>query len=113
MMNNPNPLRQGKELQEFLKTHFGIRCGKKTLPLFELVWRPQIYCDKKNGGNERLSFLGDSILKSVLGEYMFEKFPYGDANLLEDMQERILWGVWRNACRWNTTPRPKMRMPSY
>ena len=32
--------------------------------------------DKEAESNERLEFLGDAILDSVIAEYLFKKYPY-------------------------------------
>jgi ribonuclease III len=47
----------------------------------------------KNGykeSNERLEFLGDSVLGMVIAEYLFKKFPYKDEGFLTDIRSRIV-----------------------
>lgn len=40
--------------------------------------------------NERLEFLGDAILGSIVAEYLFKKFPYKDEGFLTDIRSRIV-----------------------
>ncbi len=40
--------------------------------------------------NERLEFLGDSIIGSVVAEYLFKKFPFKDEGFLTKMRSKIV-----------------------
>ena len=40
--------------------------------------------------NERLEFLGDSILDSVIAEYLFKIYPYKDEGFLTEMRSKIV-----------------------
>jgi ribonuclease-3 len=40
--------------------------------------------------NERLEFLGDAILDSVVAELLFNRFPYKDEGFLTEMRTRIV-----------------------
>ena len=40
--------------------------------------------------NERLEFLGDAILGSVVAEYLFKKYPYQPEGYLTEMRSRIV-----------------------
>lgn len=40
--------------------------------------------------NERLEFLGDAILGSVVAEVLFKKFPYKDEGFLTEMRSKIV-----------------------
>lgn len=47
----------------------------------------------KNGiknSNERLEFLGDSIIGSVIAEYLFKKFPFKDEGFLTKMRSKMV-----------------------
>jgi len=39
---------------------------------------------------ERLEFLGDSVLGTVVAEYLFKKFPYKNEGFLTDIRSRIV-----------------------
>ena len=45
---------------------------------------------KTKESNERLEFLGDSILGSIVAEYLFKKYPYKDEGFLTDIRSRIV-----------------------
>ncbi len=40
--------------------------------------------------NERLEFLGDAILGSVVADYLFKKYPFKDEGFLTDIRSRIV-----------------------
>jgi ribonuclease III len=40
--------------------------------------------------NERLEFLGDSIIGSVVADYLFKKFPYKDEGFLTKMRSKMV-----------------------
>lgn len=40
--------------------------------------------------NERLEFLGDAILSTVVAEYLFKKYPYKDEGFLTKMRSKIV-----------------------
>src|SRR5574337_446911 len=39
---------------------------------------------------ERLEFLGDAVLSSVIADYLFKKFPFKDEGFLTKMRSRIV-----------------------
>ena len=42
------------------------------------------------GQNERLEFLGDAVLSSVVAEYLFKKYPTGSEGFLTKMRSKIV-----------------------
>ncbi len=40
--------------------------------------------------NERLEYLGDSVLGMIIAEYLFKKFPYKDEGFLTEIRSRIV-----------------------
>ncbi len=40
--------------------------------------------------NERLEFLGDAILSTIVGEYLFQKYPNADEGFLTKMRSKIV-----------------------
>ncbi len=52
----------------------------------------QVFQDKDvaKGCNERLEFLGDSILDSVIAEYLFKIYPLRDEGFLTEMRSKIV-----------------------
>ena len=45
-----------------------------------------------SSNNERLEFLGDTILNSVISQYLFEKFPHEKEGLLSRMRSHLVKG---------------------
>lgn len=46
--------------------------------------------DNARGCNERLEFLGDSILDSIISEYLFKIYPLKDEGFLTEMRSKIV-----------------------
>ena len=40
--------------------------------------------------NERLEFLGDAVLSTIVGEYLFKKYPNSDEGFLTKMRSKIV-----------------------
>ena len=40
--------------------------------------------------NERLEFLGDAILSSIVADYLYRKFPYKDEGYLTEMRSKMV-----------------------
>ncbi len=46
--------------------------------------------DGVNENNERLEFLGDAVLSSVVANYLFMKYPYKDEGFLTEMRSKMV-----------------------
>jgi ribonuclease-3 len=46
--------------------------------------------NERHQTNERLEFLGDSILGAVVAEFLYKKFPYKDEGFLTEIRSRIV-----------------------
>lgn len=46
--------------------------------------------DEVAANNERLEFLGDAVLGSVIAEYLFKKYPYQDEGFLTELRSRLV-----------------------
>jgi ribonuclease-3 len=40
--------------------------------------------------NERLEFLGDAVLSSIIAHYLFKKYPYKDEGFLTEMRSKMV-----------------------
>jgi ribonuclease-3 len=64
------------------------------LRLYRMAFRHRsIAIELKNGtknSNERLEFLGDAILGSVIAELLFKMYPYKDEGFLTEMRSKIV-----------------------
>jgi len=74
-------------LSLFLQSTFGIR--PKNASLYELAFTHKSF-DQKAPNNERLEFLGDSIIDTVVAVYLYERYPDGDEGFLTKLRSRIV-----------------------
>lgn len=70
------------------------------LHLYHLAFRHKSVAPVLKGGaknsNERLEFLGDAILGSVVAELLFKKYPYKGEGFLTEMRSKIVSRVHLN-----------------
>jgi ribonuclease-3 len=66
----------------------------KNLALYRQAFRHNSVAKEIKEGvkdsNERLEFLGDSVLGTVIAEYLFRKFPYADEGALTKMRSKMV-----------------------
>ena len=63
------------------------------LPIFKLAFYHKSSSSDKSSplhSNERLEFLGDAILSTVVAEYLFKKYPNGTEGFLTKMRSKIV-----------------------
>ncbi len=64
------------------------------LELYRLATKHVSVAEKNMFGlresNERLEFLGDAVLSTVIADYLFKKYPYKDEGFLTDIRSRIV-----------------------
>lgn len=46
--------------------------------------------EQQDGNNERLEYLGDAILSTIVAEYLFQKYPTQDEGFLTKMRSKIV-----------------------
>lgn len=74
-----------------IKSITGLR--PKNIPVYLLSVTHSSFLnenDIESESNERLEFLGDAILDSIIAEYLFKKFPYKNEGFLTEMRSRIV-----------------------
>jgi len=80
------------EIKDFIKNVFGYY--PENIYLYQLAFRHKSVAKEISHGmknsNERLEFLGDSIIDSVIAEYLFKIFPYKDEGFLTKMRSKIV-----------------------
>jgi ribonuclease-3 len=78
------------ELVSFLLKKFGYR--PKKLELFEQALTHKSYSNTKSNveSNERLEYLGDTVIDLIVAEYLFEKFPDKDEGFLTKVKAKIV-----------------------
>ena len=79
-----------KLLHQFILTKFG--CKPKNLSLYRTALTHKSYSNTRKGveSNERLEFLGDSILDSVVAEYLFNKYPSQNEGSLTKLKSKLV-----------------------
>ncbi len=80
-----------KDLIFAMKNIFGFFPGNLTL--YKLAFLHRSLAAEQNGhklSNERLEFLGDAVLSSIVAEYMFKKFPYKEEGFLTEMRSKMV-----------------------
>jgi len=51
---------------------------------------PQVWLKGQQVNNERLEYLGDAVLSSIVADYLYKKFPYQNEGFLTEMRARIV-----------------------
>ncbi len=82
----------GRELPEAIRNIFGYR--PRNISIYQLAFRHKSAATEENNGfrhcNERLEYLGDAVLGSVVADFLFKKFPFRDEGFLTEMRSRIV-----------------------
>jgi ribonuclease-3 len=60
------------------------------LPYYQLALMHRSKIEELSHNNERLEFLGDAILGSIVAEYLFKKYPYQSEGYLTELRSRIV-----------------------
>ena len=51
---------------------------------------PQVWLRGQQVNSERLEYLGDAVLSSIVADYLYKKFPYQNEGFLTEMRSRIV-----------------------
>jgi ribonuclease III len=66
----------------------------KNIDLYKLAFRHKSVAQELKQGvkdsNERLEYLGDAVLSTVIAHYLFQTFPYKDEGFLTKMRSRLV-----------------------
>jgi ribonuclease-3 len=81
-----------REFSSRLKKIFGFRPGNLKLYEFAFIHRSATFTlpDGKKVNNERLEYLGDSVISAILSDYLFEKFPDASEGFMTKIRSRIV-----------------------
>ena len=81
-----------KKLSSSIKNIFGFYPGN--VFLYQLAFRHKSASREFVNGiklsNERLEYLGDAVLSSIVADFLFKKFPYKEEGFLTEMRARIV-----------------------
>ncbi|MFC6268959.1 ribonuclease III [Frigoriflavimonas asaccharolytica] len=84
-----NLSKRDKDLHSALKSILG--CEVKNIHLYQEAFSLKNCQPSKNASNyERLEFLGDSILGSIISCHLFSTYPDGDEGFLTQMKSKIV-----------------------
>jgi ribonuclease III len=87
-----------KKFAKSLKNLLGFK--PKNLSLYRLALLHSSVAKKSNNGvvssNERLEFLGDSLVNTIVADYLFKKFPFKDEGFLTKMRSKMVSRVQHN-----------------
>lgn len=90
-LKKSSSLQSSQDLARSIKNIFGFHPGN--LHLYKLAFRHKSVNKDINGikiNNERLEYLGDAILGSIIAEFLFKKFPYKEEGFLTEMRSKIV-----------------------
>jgi len=84
--------KEDKLLAKSLKNIFGF--SPENIFLYKQAFRhksvaPEIKKGVKDS-NERLEYLGDAVLGSIIADFLFKKFPFKDEGFLTEMRSKIV-----------------------
>lgn len=81
-----------KALALFIQNHFGFK--PKDMPLYQQALRHKSAATEIKKGlkdsNERLEFLGDAILDSIVADFLYDAYPFNDEGFLTKLRSRIV-----------------------
>ena len=81
-------LKNPYSLKSYIKYITGS--SPRNLKLYEQALKHSSISKKSTSNNERLEFLGDSVLSTIIADYIFKKYPYKDEGFLTEMRSKIV-----------------------
>ena len=82
-----------KEFKDWIKNTTGL--VPSNLTLYHQAFSHSSVASRKgqnNVSNERLEFLGDAVLGSIIAEHLFKLYPYKDEGFLTQLRSKIVNG---------------------
>ncbi len=84
--------KEDRELLKFLRNILG--CKPKNISIYKLslIHKSCSITDNKGNklNNERLEYLGDTVLSTIVGDYLFKKYPLKGEGFLTEMRSKIV-----------------------
>jgi ribonuclease-3 len=71
-----------------LKNILGFIPGN--IDLYKIALSHRSIKETSEENNERLEFLGDAVLSSIIAHYLFKKYPYKDEGFLTEMRSKMV-----------------------
>ena len=76
------------EFEKSVYMLIGYRSTK--MVLFHTAFNHRSLKENPSENNERMEFLGDAIISSVVAEYLFKKYPYKGEGFLTEMRSKMV-----------------------
>jgi len=76
------------EFEKSVYMLIGYRTTK--MVLFHTAFNHRSLKENPSENNERMEFLGDAIISSVVAEYLFKKYPYKGEGFLTEMRSKMV-----------------------
>jgi ribonuclease-3 len=76
------------EFEKSVDMLIGYRSSK--MVLFHTAFNHRSLKENPSENNERMEFLGDAIISSVVAEYLFKKYPYKGEGFLTEMRSKMV-----------------------
>ena len=77
-----------KQLEQQLQNVLGIKPGNYALYFTALSHRS--IKENADENNERLEYLGDAVLSTVIADYLFKRYPYKGEGFLTEMRSKMV-----------------------
>ncbi len=77
-----------KNLKNQLQNILGIK--PNNLQLYEIALSHRSIKESVEANNERLEYLGDAILSSIVADYLFKRYPYKGEGFLTEMRSKMV-----------------------
>ncbi len=77
-----------KDLRIQLRNVLGLHPGK--LNLYKTALSHRSIREGADENNERLEFLGDAVIGSIVAHYLFMRYPYKDEGFLTEMRSKMV-----------------------
>ena len=71
-----------------LRNQFGIKAGN--ISLYKTALSHRSVKEGADENNERLEYLGDAILSSVIADYLYKRYPYKGEGFLTEMRSKMV-----------------------
>ena len=76
------------EFQKQLSNILGFSPGK--VSIYKTALSHRSVREGADENNERLEFLGDAVLSSIIAHYLFRKYPYKGEGFLTEMRSKMV-----------------------
>jgi len=80
--------KKSSQLEKQLQNVLGIKPGNYSLYYTALSHRS--IKENADENNERLEFLGDAVLSTVIADYLFKRYPYKGEGFLREMRSKMV-----------------------